>query len=254
NRGQTDRLLRARRDRSFATLDLGAGDVPPRPDHPGRRPELRRALFPLLPAGERRGGDPRRSGGDRPRRREVRRHAGGGVAARRLGFAVSGEERPGLRLRRRPREPARAAARRRPREDGAAPPPGAVRAMRSLPYLWCGLVLALAFLLSLCLGAVAIPPLDIARMAVSRLVSIPRTWDPTSEIILFDLRLPRAAMFALTGAALGGSGAAYQGLFRNPLADPFLIGVAPGAGLGAVAAMTIHWPYTFWGLMVIPMA
>jgi iron complex transport system permease protein len=58
----------------------------------------------------------------------------------------------------------------------------------------------------------------------------------------------------LTGAALGTSGAAYQGLFRNPLADPYLIGVASGAALGAVVAMSIHWPYTFWGLMAIPLA
>jgi iron complex transport system permease protein len=61
-------------------------------------------------------------------------------------------------------------------------------------------------------------------------------------------------LIALAGMALGGSGAAYQGLFRNPLADPYLIGVASGAGLGAVIAMSIHWPYTFWGLMAVPMA
>ena len=58
----------------------------------------------------------------------------------------------------------------------------------------------------------------------------------------------------MTGAALAGSGATYQGLFRNPLADPFLIGIASGAGLGAVIAMSIQWPYSFWGLMAIPMA
>ena len=52
--------------------------------------------------------------------------------------------------------------------------------------------------------------------------------------------------------ALGGSGATYQGLFRNPLADPFLIGVASGAGLGAILAMSIHWPYTILGLAAVP--
>lgn len=75
-----------------------------------------------------------------------------------------------------------------------------------------------------------------------------------STSILWKIRLPRTVLIALTGAALGGSGATYQGLFRNPLADPFLIGVASGAGLGAVIAMTIQWPYSFWGLMAIPMA
>jgi iron complex transport system permease protein len=66
--------------------------------------------------------------------------------------------------------------------------------------------------------------------------------------------LPRTILVLLTGAALGGSGTAYQGLFRNPLADPYLIGVASGAGLGAVLAMSIHWPYTFWGLLAVPMS
>jgi iron complex transport system permease protein len=56
----------------------------------------------------------------------------------------------------------------------------------------------------------------------------------------------------LVGAALAGSGATYQGLFRNPLADPFLIGVASGAGLGAVVAMTIQWPYSTTGLLAVP--
>ena len=56
-----------------------------------------------------------------------------------------------------------------------------------------------------------------------------------------------AFLMLLVGAALGGSGAAYQGLFRNPLADPYLIGVASGAGLGAVIAMSINFPlYNHW--------
>jgi iron complex transport system permease protein len=58
----------------------------------------------------------------------------------------------------------------------------------------------------------------------------------------------------MTGAALAGSGAAYQGLFRNPLADPYLIGVASGAGLGAVLAMSADWPYTTLGLLAVPLA
>jgi iron complex transport system permease protein len=61
-------------------------------------------------------------------------------------------------------------------------------------------------------------------------------------------------LIALTGAALAGSGAAYQGVFRNPLADPYLIGVASGAGLGAIAAMAIRWPQALLGLYAIPVA
>jgi len=59
---------------------------------------------------------------------------------------------------------------------------------------------------------------------------------------------------ALTGAALAGSGAAYQGLFRNPLADPYLIGVASGAGLGAVLVLSQSWPSTPLGFYAIPAA
>ena len=69
-----------------------------------------------------------------------------------------------------------------------------------------------------------------------------------------DIRLPRTVLIALTGASLAGSGAAYQGLFRNPLADPYLIGVASGAGLGAVIAMSINFPDTTLGMFTIPMA
>jgi iron complex transport system permease protein len=66
--------------------------------------------------------------------------------------------------------------------------------------------------------------------------------------------MPRTVLVILTGAALSVSGASYQGLFRNPLADPYLIGVASGAGLGAVIAMSFQSSFTFWGLMMIPLA
>lgn len=109
------------------------------------------------------------------------------------------------------------------------------------------LILALAVLLSLAVGSVFIPPAELWKVLRGE-------GDLTSAQILWAIRLPRTVLIALTGAALSGSGAAYQGLFRNPLADPFLIGVASGAGLGAVIAMSIDWPYSFWGLMAIPMA
>lgn len=58
-------------------------------------------------------------------------------------------------------------------------------------------------------------------------------------VILFDIRLPRLAMGILVGAALAVSGAVMQGLFRNPLADPGLVGVGAGAGLGAIGAIVL---------------
>ncbi|MDF0603291.1 iron ABC transporter permease [Psychromarinibacter sp. C21-152] len=59
------------------------------------------------------------------------------------------------------------------------------------------------------------------------------------RIVLFDIRLPRLAMGLLVGAALAVSGAVLQGLFRNPLADPGLVGIGPGAGLGAISAIVL---------------
>ncbi len=115
------------------------------------------------------------------------------------------------------------------------------------PLFLSFLFLPTAILLSLAIGSVFISPAelwDILRGAGEK----------TYAFIVWNIRLPRTVLIALTGAALSGSGAAYQGLFRNPLADPFLIGVASGAGLGAVIAMSIQWPYSFWGLMAIPMS
>ena len=66
-----------------------------------------------------------------------------------------------------------------------------------------------------------------------------REISPTDRIILFDIRLPRLAMGLLVGAALAVAGAVMQGLFRNPLADPGLVGVSAGAGLGAITAIVL---------------
>jgi iron complex transport system permease protein len=123
------------------------------------------------------------------------------------------------------------------------------------PYIYVSLALLFAVLLSLAVGSVFIPPRDLLAVLgawFSREALADRL--ETFSFIITGIRLPRTALVVLTGAALGTSGAAYQGLFRNPLADPYLIGVASGAALGAVVAMSIHWPYTFWGLMAIPLA
>lgn len=119
--------------------------------------------------------------------------------------------------------------------------------MRRTPFLSSFIFLLIAILLSLAIGSVFISPKELWQVILGN-------GSETFASILWKIRLPRTVLIALTGAALSGSGAAYQGLFRNPLADPFLIGVASGAGLGAVIAMSVKWPYSFWGLMAIPMS
>lgn len=124
------------------------------------------------------------------------------------------------------------------------------------PFAYLLALLALALLLSVGIGAVFIPPVTVARMLLSTLpgANIPPYWPDSFSAIVFQIRLPHTALIALTGAALAGSGAVYQGVFRNPLADPYLIGVASGAGLGAVIGLAIQVPSRWGGLYTVPVA
>lgn len=116
------------------------------------------------------------------------------------------------------------------------------------PFLITLFALIVMLLGSLAIGAVFIPPAELWDVISGE------SSNATFRTILWDIRLPRTVLIALVGAALAGSGAAYQGLFRNPLADPYLIGVASGAGLGAILAMSVRWPYSTLGLLAVPMA
>ena len=116
------------------------------------------------------------------------------------------------------------------------------------PFFITLFILGAMLFLSLAIGSVFIPPAELWRTISGSASS------DTFRTILWNIRLPRTVLMAFVGAALAGSGAAYQGLFRNPLADPYLIGVASGAGLGAIIAMSIRWPYTTFGLLVVPLA
>jgi len=116
------------------------------------------------------------------------------------------------------------------------------------PFVVALFTLIVMLILSMAIGSVFIPPMDVLRVLTGNAAN------ETFSTILLDIRLPRTILIALVGAALAGSGATYQGLFRNPLADPYLIGVASGAGMGAIIAMSIRWPYTTLGLFAVPFA
>jgi iron complex transport system permease protein len=125
---------------------------------------------------------------------------------------------------------------------------------RKHPYFFNLLLLLMALVLSVALGAVFIPPGTTLRILINSFpgITLEQDWSSSSVAIIQAIRLPHAVLVALTGAALASSGAAYQGLFRNPLADPYLIGVASGAGLGAVIAMSLSWPTALLGYYLIP--
>lgn len=108
----------------------------------------------------------------------------------------------------------------------SAQPPNIVRARRRV-WLALPLLLIAAFVLELCLGSVFIAPRTVLRIILGDL-DAPETW---RQIVLL-FRLPRAITAMLAGAALGLAGLQMQTLFRNPLADPSVLGVNSGASLG----------------------
>ena len=117
-------------------------------------------------------------------------------------------------------------------------------------------ILITAIILGVAIGSVPIPPRIITDLLLDRLHITNITIEDISKYstILFDIRMPRVALMALTGAALATAGATYQGLFRNPLADPYLVGVASGAGLGATIAITTNLNANPLGISIITMA
>jgi iron complex transport system permease protein len=107
----------------------------------------------------------------------------------------------------------------------------------SPPLLWVPLLLAgllAALVLSLGVGGVALSPERVTRALLTPDDPSVRAADVA---IIWELRLARVLLAALVGAGLAGAGAAFQGLFRNPLADPFVIGASGGAALGATLAI-----------------
>lgn len=102
--------------------------------------------------------------------------------------------------------------------------------------------LATALIAGLALGPVRLAPGSVALELLNLLpgVHVHSGLSTREAAIVTELRLPRVVLGLLVGATLAVCGGCYQGVFRNPLADPYLLGVAAGAGLGATAAIALH--------------
>ena len=111
-----------------------------------------------------------------------------------------------------------------------------------LHWRWFGIAsgcLVAAVLLGVILGPANLAPWQVVRELLGSIffISDASSLTSTEQTILWDLRLPRVVLGGLVGAMLSLAGASYQGVFRNPLADPYLLGIAAGAGLGATFVM-----------------
>lgn len=114
------------------------------------------------------------------------------------------------------------------------------------------LSLLFSLVLALSVGAASIPLLSTAKILWEKLAGQSNL--TSYHTIIFDVRLPRVLLSALVGAALATSGAIFQGLFRNPMADPYIIGVSSGAALGAASAIVFRLNYWILGSCMIPLA
>lgn len=111
-------------------------------------------------------------------------------------------------------------------------------------WLLMSLILLAAFVVTLFLGRYRIAPGDVFRILANNLFGAryPETWTNTAAITVIEVRLPRAIMAVLVGAGLSMSGAAFQGMFQNPLVSPYILGVSAGASFGAALGLIWDMP------------
>lgn len=120
--------------------------------------------------------------------------------------------------------------------------------------LGCGALLLAVAAAAVAQGPVPIPFHTVWQVLVSHLPLVHRAGASAgADAIVWQIRLPRVVLAGLVGATLGYTGAAYQGVFRNPLADPYLIGVASGAGLGAALAIVSSLGGYWHGFSPLPL-
>jgi iron complex transport system permease protein len=126
----------------------------------------------------------------------------------------------------------------------------------ALAYVVAAVALAAAVLVGLLTGAAGLPPRGVLLELLDRVpgVDVDSGLSPVQEAVLTELRLPRVLTAVLVGGLLAVAGAGYQGVFRNPLADPYLLGAGAGAGLGATLVIAYTSADSVGGVGVVPLA
>lgn len=128
------------------------------------------------------------------------------------------------------------------------------RPARSVAILALLAALIGAILIAVSLGTVTMPLRNVAGILWSRLANPAALarWPETDVAIIWQLRLPRVLTAALVGAALSAAGVVFQGLLRNPMADPYIIGTSGGAALGATLALLLPAGWVWLGFTPVP--
>lgn len=114
---------------------------------------------------------------------------------------------------------------------------------RSLFFTITSLLLLLLTLaiVTLCVGRYSVDPINTIRILLGHIIPLEVTWSQTDYNVIMNLRLPRLIAAVLVGSALALSGATYQGMFKNPLVSPDLLGVSAGACVGAASAILLSY-------------
>lgn len=128
-----------------------------------------------------------------------------------------------------------------------------------LHWYWVGgafLVLAAAVVVGVMVGPIGLPAVDIVKSIINRVpfVDLDTGLSERGDAILWEIRMPRVVLGVLVGSMLSAAGASYQGVFRNPLADPYLLGAGAGAGLGATIAIAYAPATSGWIVDPLPLA
>lgn len=115
--------------------------------------------------------------------------------------------------------------------------------------------LVVAVLMGISVGTVSVPPIDIIRIIGAEILRLSpdESVNPMYSNIVLNIRLPRVILAGLVGASLAIAGAAFQGLLRNPLADPYTLGVSSGASVGAVITLFFGVSIPFAGMFTLPL-
>lgn len=131
--------------------------------------------------------------------------------------------------------------------------------MRTKLFVWSGIglvLLVVSVTVSLSIGSAQLPFSQVWRIVLHQIpllgMWVEADWPDSAQRIVLQVRLPRIALAVLVGGALSVAGAGFQGILRNPLADPYTLGVASGAAVGASFLLLFGLNYALFGQWTIP--